>query len=95
MGGGPGMTAPALPSGPGGRWCQMCNRWAIECLDPGTHAHGWMVPPYNQAPMNQPRGRSVVGTTLIVLLTVFVIAPLLVIAGCSAVGTFSYVLFGS
>jgi hypothetical protein len=31
-----------------------------------------------------PRQRSVVGTTLIVLFTVFVIAPILLIVGCSA-----------
>lgn len=57
---------------PGGKWCPWCGSWAMRCYDWG-HAPGWYVP----APP-PPRQRSVVGTTLVVLFTIFVIAPFLV-----------------
>lgn len=56
-------------------YCTTCGARAQDCLClPGTRS---------LAPI-PPRQRSVVGTTLLVLLTVFVIAPILLIAGCSA-----------
>lgn len=67
---------------PNGRWCQLCSRWAIGCTDTTAHSLvGWVVPGggLQQAP---PRQRSVVGTTLLVMLTVFVIAPMILFAGC-------------
>lgn len=56
----------------GGKWCPMCQGWAVQRCTDWNHAPSWYVPHV------QPKQRSVVGTTLIVLFTIFVIAPALV-----------------
>lgn len=65
-----------------GKWCPWCQVWAVRgCTDWG-HAPGWYVPQVPQKP------RSVVGTTLLVLLTIFVIAPFLVFVLLNALAAF-------
>lgn len=61
-------------------WCPVCQLWAPGCHDQARHAAGWVIP---AAQNPQPKPRSVVRTTLIVLITVFIIAPFLLVVGCS------------
>ena len=66
--------------------------WAtpLYCTACGQFAHYCACPPgvRNLQPMPK-RPRSVVGTTLLVLLTVFVLAPILLIAACSVLAGMS------
>lgn len=63
--------------------CPVCHDWAARCARPDEHRQAW----YLVAPPTPPqRPRSVVGTTLLVMLTV-VLAPVLLIGGCGALGS--------
>lgn len=69
------IQPPGNPPRPLPLYCTTCGCHAADCLClPGTR---------NLAPIPA-RPRSVVGTTLLVLLTVFVIAPVLLLAMCQA-----------
>jgi hypothetical protein len=58
-------------------WCNHCR----QVIGNGCTC-GLPVPMRNWNEARAPRQRSVVGTTLLVMLTVFVIVPLLLMGGC-------------
>lgn len=58
---------------PQGKWCPWCQAWAVRGCTNWAHAPGWYVPQV------QHKQRSVIGTTLLVLVTIFVIVPFLVV----------------
>lgn len=68
---------------PQGKWCPWCQAWAVQGCTDMAHAPGWYVP---QIPQKQ---RSVVGTTLLVLFTIFIIVPFLLFVLASALASFA------
>ncbi len=76
------MNPPGNPPKLPAMYCTACGATAAACqCEPGVR-HLAPVPV---------KPRSVVGTTLLVLLTVFVIAPILLVGGCQALfGTGSH-----